>query len=135
MAPAPSKIVSDLAVANFRQLDCGYLWHPWSGDSCSRGAVEFALSVASGSSKIYALVHLLPAIFGRKSLQHILQQTLPSIFWSTSFLTSQAGFLLAFCCLQRHLFGANYVPTVLTATLMSSLSLFLERKSRRSGLA
>lgn len=130
-------VQSKEAAAVFQRLTCGEVLHTWSPDSCPMAAWMFGRNVFLSCLPMYASLHTVGAVLRGQKLVSYLRETCPNIMWSTMFLTSYAGSLMAFICICRTLAG-NRNFLVLQGALpafLASWSLILERKSRRPELA
>jgi hypothetical protein len=86
--------------------------------------------------KLYSPLYLVTHIIGRKSFQHLIQKTIPSILRSSSFLSIYGGLFVAMQCTLLSLTHRAYRMYFFGSFFISALiSILVEHKGRRQELA
>ncbi|KAM9977630.1 hypothetical protein ACTFIR_011500 [Dictyostelium discoideum] len=111
-------------------------FHPWA-KTCTSSASQIWFAVFLAGLKLYAPLFLVPAlIFKRKSIQFLVQRTLPEILRSSVFLGTYAGVYAGAICLIRRIVGKDLKSmAAISGFFAGLLSILIEKKSRRSELA
>eukprot|EP00054_Salpingoeca_dolichothecata_P025875 m.182886 g.182886 ORF g.182886 m.182886 type:complete len:262 (-) comp25492_c4_seq1:64-849(-) len=149
--------VSKEAVERYHTLSCGQLIHCWSPDSCSKSILKVFLQIFPASFKMYGSLFLINFLisslqnrrkattlpvapettfqFLQSKLSALLTKILPNTLYSTLFLSTYGANLNFFVCFLRHLTQKNRTFTIgFLPGFLASVSLYFERKSRRSEL-
>jgi len=115
---------------------CHHVVHPFCPQSCWKAAAIVFSDAFKAALPVYTSVFLLPALLRRESLRRIFQKTIPSIFWSTTFMANLGGGMLPISCFLRWLNGSFSPFSVFLAGALNALfSIFIEDKKRRPELA
>ncbi|XP_075448679.1 transmembrane protein 135 [Ascaphus truei] len=109
--------------------EIGHTWHP----SCLASYLQITQGAMEESLKIYAPLYLVAAILRRRKCDYYLYKLLPELLRSTSFLTANGSFYIAFFCILRRILGRFYFwsPGFGAALPASYFAILIERKSRR----